>query len=142
MIPRPEHFTNHRHCNECREHDELLSDRTHAALSIADVGSQAWNPITMTTPAAFAYWLPALARLALELVPQGWNWYGYIILFELRWDGPRNERWLFCSAEQRLAVVRLLEHLESTRREAIALYDCARELEQAWEIWSDAGEDG
>jgi hypothetical protein len=140
-VQRPEHFTNHTHCDECREHDELLQQRTHETLAIEDVGSQAWNPITMCTPEAFAYWLPALARLALEPMPSGWDWYGYIMLFELRWDGPRNARWQFCSSEQRAAIVSLLEHLESSRASDIQLYDCAPELLQAWEVWSDSGEE-
>lgn len=84
--------------------------------------------------------MPALARLALDPVPQGWDWYGYIILFELRWNGPRNERWLYCSPQQRPAVAALLEHLYSSRSDAIALYDCAYELMEALEIWSDAGD--
>jgi hypothetical protein len=102
---RPEHFTNHTHCDECWEHDEVLRGRTRETLSIEDVGSQAWNPITMATPQAFAYYLPALARLALEPVPKDWDWYGYIILFELRWNGPRNERWQYCNRNQRSASV-------------------------------------
>jgi hypothetical protein len=139
-LPRPEHFTNHRHCDECLEHDELLQQRTLESLSIEDVGNQAWNPITMCTPRAFAYWLPALARLALEPEPDNADWYGYIILFELRRDGPRNERWAACSPDQRLAVTRLLEHLDATRSEPIKRYDHSRQLEQTWEIWSDPGE--
>src|SRR6188474_2254840 len=105
VVPRPEHFTNHTHCDECWEHDEVLRARDLDTLQIEDVGSQAWNPITMATPHGFAYYLPALARLALDPPPlKDWDWYGYIILFELRWNGPRNERWLYCSKEQRDAV--------------------------------------
>jgi hypothetical protein len=118
----------------------VLCARDLDSLKIEDVGSQAWNPITMATPAGFAYYLPALARLALDPVPQSWDWYGYIILTELRWNGPRNERWLYCSPEQRQAVAALLEHLYTTRSEAIAVYDCSYELMEALEIWSDAGD--
>ena len=139
-IARPEHFTNYRHCDECFEHDELLRSRTWETLAIDDVGSMAWNPITMATPEAFAYWLPALTRLALEPMPMGLDWYGYIILFELRRDGPRNERWLFCNPEQRSAVVRLLEHIEATRPAEVEVYGCQPELLDVWTIWSDTGE--
>lgn len=138
-IERPEHFTNHTHCDECWEHDEVLRSRTRETLSIEDVGSQAWNPITMATPQGFAYYLPALARLALEPVPKDWDWYGYIILFELRWNGPRNERWQYCSRNQRSAICLLLEHLHRTRTESIKLYDCEYELLEALEVWSDTG---
>jgi hypothetical protein len=139
-LPRPEHFTDHTHCDECCEHDELLQQRTLETLAIEDVGSQAWNPITMCTPRAFAYWLPALARLALDPEPVQWDWYGYLILFELRWDGPRNERWAICSPAQRQAVTRLLEHLDATRSDLIARYDCSALLMEAWATWSDMGD--
>lgn len=76
-VPRPDHLTDHTHCDECREHDEVLRGRDLDSLVISDVDSQAWNPITMATPQGFAYYLPALDRLALEPMPQGWDWYGY-----------------------------------------------------------------
>ncbi len=139
-VPRPAHFTDYTHCDECREHDELLRARDRSTLAIEDVGSQAWNPITMATPEGFAYFLPTLARLALEDVPAGHDWYGYIILFELRWNGPRNKRWLQCTGKQRKAVASLLEHLYRTRAGSIAQYNCEYELLEALEIWSDPGD--
>ena len=139
-LSRPEHFTNHTHCNECWEHDELLRKRDRQTLAIEDVGSQAWNPITMATPEGFAYYLPALARLALQPMPQDWDWYGYIVLFELRRNGPRNERWQFCTTQQRAAVCALLEHLYTTRSKELGLYDCSYELLEALEVWSHMGE--
>jgi hypothetical protein len=113
-----------------------LQGRERDTLAIEDVGSQAWNPITMCTPEAFSYWMPALARLALQPLPRGHDWYGYIILFELRWDGPRNQRWLACTPEQRRAVAALLEHLFDSRPDDIRLYDCGHELLEALAIWS------
>ena len=136
-MPRPERFTDHPGCCECEEHDALLQSRDRETLSIADVGSQAWNPITMATPAAFAYYLPALARLALEPLPADFDWYGYIILFELRWDGPRNKRWAACTSSQRAAVAAFLEHLFDTRADAIRMYDCEKELLEALAVWSE-----
>jgi hypothetical protein len=136
-LPRPDAFTDHPGCCECAEHDALLQDRERETLSIDDVGSQAWNPITMCTPQAFAYWFPALARLALDPAPEGRDWYGYIILYELRWDGPRNVRWQECTLEQRRAVTLLLEHLFETRSREIALHNCGTELLEALDIWSE-----
>ncbi len=140
-VERPEHFTNHTHCCECAEHDAVLMSRDLETLEIEDVGSQAWNPITMATPRAFAYYMPALARLALDPMPKDWDWYGYIILFELRRDGPRNDRWLVCTQGQRAAVAVLLEHLYSTRSKEIEVYDCSYELMEALETWSDLGDE-
>jgi hypothetical protein len=139
-VPRPAHFTNHTRCDECWEHDEVLRARDLETLAIEDVGSQAWNPITMATPQAFAYLLPALARLALDAMPKDWDWYGYIILFELRWDGPRNWRWQYCTRQQRAVVAAFLEYLFDTRSHDIAIYDCGHELMEALGIWSDTGD--
>jgi hypothetical protein len=69
-VPRPEHFTDHPGCCESAEHDAVLMSRDRETLVIEDVGSQAWNPITMATPEAFRYYMPALARLALEPLPK------------------------------------------------------------------------
>jgi hypothetical protein len=136
-VERPDHFTHFGHCCECAEHDALLLERDRDTLAIEDVGSQAWNPITMATPEGFAYYLPALARLALDPLPLHFDWYGYIILFELRWDGPRNDRWRFCTPEQRKAVALLLEHLFDSRADLFTLYDCHNELLEALVIWSE-----
>jgi hypothetical protein len=136
-VARPEHFTNHTHCDECWEHDDLLRDRDLTTLDIRDVGSQAWNPITMATPHGFAYYFPALVRLALAPQPEKLDWYGYTILFELRWDGPRNKRWQYFSANQRTAVSLFLEHLYRTRLKDIASYDCEYELLETLDIWSE-----
>jgi hypothetical protein len=85
--------------------------------------------------------MPGLARLALQPMPRGWDWYGYIILFELRRDGPRNDRWQWCSPRQRGAVAGLLEHLYETRRDEIRVYDCEHELLEALEVWLEKEEE-
>ncbi|HEY7270053.1 MAG TPA: hypothetical protein VH951_09515 [Dehalococcoidia bacterium] len=136
-VPRPERFTDHPGCCECEEHEALLQSRDRPRLKIDDVGSQAWNPITMATPEAFVYFLPALARLALEPVPETLDWYGYIILFELRWDGPGNKRLVACTPAQRRAVVALLEHLFDSRAEDIQAYQCENEVLEAIAIWAE-----
>ena len=65
-VERPEHFTNFEHCEECAEHDEVLRSRDLSTLSREDAGNVGWDPITFTSPQGFAYYFPALARLALE----------------------------------------------------------------------------
>jgi hypothetical protein len=49
---RPEHFTNHNHCDECAEHDEVLRSRSLDTLSIDDVGNPGWDPICFIHPMA------------------------------------------------------------------------------------------
>ncbi len=141
-LPRPARFTDHPGCEECAEHDELLQQRDHETLSYDDVGSGAWNPITMCQPDAFAYWLPALARIALAPEDPQWGWYGeQLFRSELCWDGPRNWRWAYCTPEQRRAVATLVEHVIDTRADLVKECDIEYEMLSALEIWSDAGED-
>jgi hypothetical protein len=134
---RPEHFTNYRHCCECAEHDEVLRSRDLDTLSIDDVGNQGWDPICFITPEGFAYYLPALARLAAGDPLPPYGWYAPQLLFHLCLDGARNVRVLACTTEQRHAVVDLLSHLVATRADLVDSYGCSEELLKAVEYWSD-----
>ena len=140
-MPRPVRFTDHPYCEECAEHDATLQQHTPDTLGYAEVGSGAWNAITMCQPDAFAYWLPALARIVLAPEDEHWGWYGdQLFDSQLRWDGPRNRRWAFCSPEQRRTVATLIEHVIDTRSELIEKYNLEHEMLDALSIWSDAGE--
>jgi hypothetical protein len=136
--PRPEHFTNYAHCCECAEHDATLQGRELATLSMDEIGSPAWDPITFCSPEAFKYWFPALARHTLDEPHDYWGWYGDTLLSQLERDGPRNERWLACTPEQRQAVVTLLEHIFETRAALIEDYDLLHRFARVIEIWSDS----
>ena len=135
-VGRPDHFTNHTHCCECTEHDELLCSRDRDQLSLEDVGCEAWDPVCFASAHAFAYLLPALGRLALLPPDPKWGWYGSHLIFHLAWDGAENERWRYCTEAQRRAVARLIEHMILTRP---ALVDASYRADlffQAQEIWS------
>lgn len=133
--PRPLHFTNHTHCCECAEHDQLLLSRDPDTLSIEDAGNAGWDPICFVSPEGFAYYLPALARLALS-DPQQHDWYGVQLLFHLCYDGARNARIEACTTEQRRLVVTLLEHIVETRTQLVETYDCFDQLAGVIEYWS------
>ena len=134
---RPEHFTNHTHCEECAEHDEVLRSRDVGSLRLEDVGNAGWDPICFISPEGFAYYLPALARLALAQPVEPQGWYGVQLIFHLRGDGRRNQRMLGCTPEQRRAVVAFLRHFIETRASLADGCLCTDDLLQAIEIWSD-----
>lgn len=138
-VPRPEHFTNYMHCCECAEHDATLLAKDLDTLSMDEAGSQAWDPITFCQPEAFKYWMPALARLALEEPHDYWGWYGDTLVQQLERDGPRNERWVACTPEQRRAVVGLLEHVFDTCAGLIEEYDLLHQFARVMAIWADEG---
>ena len=137
---RPAHFTNYNHCDECEEHDEVLRSRDVRTLTMKDVGNIGWDPLCFISPAGFAYYFPALARLALaEPTEQGW--YGSQLLFHLSCEG-RGERMSACTPEQRRAVVLYLRHLVETRFEIAERYLCDEDLLLTVALWSgDAGTD-
>ena len=141
-VPRPAKFTDHPGCSECEEHDQTLQAHTQETLSIEEVGSQAWNPIVMCTPDAFRYLMPALARICLGPSDHPlWGWYGEpFFQSDLRRNGPRNDRWVACSPEERACIARFIEHVIDTRGDLIQSYDMQHELLDAFSIWSDKGD--
>ena len=140
-VPRPPKFTDHPYCSECEDHDETLQAHTRESLTANEIGSPAWCPITMITPDAFRYWMPALARLALEPEDPTWGWTGELLIqSHLRRNGPRNDRWEACSPEERACIARFIEHLIYTRGEIIERYDMQHEALDVFSIWSDSGE--
>jgi hypothetical protein len=134
---KPEHFTNYEHCEECAEHDEVLRSRDIFSLRIEDVGNAGWDPICFISPEGFAYYLPALVRLALAEPVKPHGWYGRQLLRHLCSDGRRNERVLACTFEERRAIVVFLQYLVETRSQLADCYDCSDELFQAIDYWSD-----
>lgn len=134
---RPEHFTNYTHCEECAEHDQVLRSRDVHSLRIEDVGNPGWDPICFTSPEGFAYYLPALARLALAQPAQPHGWYGPQLFFHLSHDGCKNQRFLACTRGQRRVMADYLRHLIETTAALVEGYGCTDDLFQAVEIWSD-----
>ena len=135
--PRPEHFTNWTHCEECAEHDTLLCSRDVFSLTIEDVGNVGWDPISYVSPEGFAYYLPALGRLAMTKPALPFEWYGSQLLSHLCSDGPNNNRALACTPTQRTAVVSFLSHLAESHAEWVEDSMCADELLEAIRIWSN-----
>lgn len=134
--PRPEHFTDYEHCEECAEHDELLRARDLETLSIQDVGNPGWDPICFVSSPGFLYYLPALARLCLEEATYGYGWYGNLFFWHLISNGPRNERFAACTPEQQQAVVKFIEYVVVSRAALIDEHLAADDAAKALSIWS------
>jgi hypothetical protein len=132
--PKPEHFTDHQHCEECFEHDQTLLNSTIDDIGMEELGNPGWDPMCFVEPAGFIYYFPTLVRLCLESSEER----SYIgqFLFHINYDGPQNRYVLAFSEAQRRFVVRFLDHLLETRAELIALYGEEDELFTAIRIWS------
>jgi hypothetical protein len=99
-VPRPEHFTNFTHCEECAECDVLLLSRDYSSLTVADVGNPGADPLSFCSGQGKAHFMPALARLALDPPTYEFGWYGTQLLFHLGYKGCANATLAYCTAEQ------------------------------------------
>jgi hypothetical protein len=108
--PRPEHFTNERHCCECAEHDETLRAHDPATIGCEQL-PPAWDPMCFATVEGYLYYLPGLARLALG---GGQHYFLDQFLFHLRTD-----RICALRAAERRAVLRLLHHFLDERLDEV-----------------------
>jgi hypothetical protein len=80
-VARPEHFTNHLHCDECFAADEFFLGHTPVSLGkVADPPETL--PLAFLSPAGFRYMLPALVRM-LAKDCQAWD---LLMHFETRLD--------------------------------------------------------
>jgi len=134
---RPDHFTNHAHCEECAEYDRLFRSRDRDSLELKDV-AQPGGALCFLTPIGFLYYAPALVRLGLEKFDAQHGWFGGALMFHLIADGPRNTWWKACRPEQRRAIGEFVDHLMLTRGDwEGGLF--GDDLLHASEIWSDDG---
>jgi hypothetical protein len=134
---RPVYFTDVNHCCECREHHEELSEHPTMELRRSNLGSAAWDPICFTSAQGKAHLFPILARYSMA--PSFWpeyDWYGTQLVFHLTSGGQYNEFWQSCDAEQRLAVVRMIEWIIEHRKDEIDLYLDDHDWLAAWQLWA------
>lgn len=136
---RPRHFADHTHCEECAEHDALLRERDVSSLKLADVGNPGWDPICFISDEGFLYYLPALARLALQPSTEPYGRYGAQFAWHLRSDGRGNDRWRACTSAQRQAVGFFLRHLIETRADLADEVAASDDLLAALAYWTDEG---
>lgn len=137
-VRKPEHFTDHTHCEECAEHDETLRTHDRGTLRICHVGNAGWDPLCFTSPQGKAYYMPTLARLALAPAREPYGWYGEQLLFHLYGDGADNAFVAYCNAEQRRAVAGLLAHFVATQAVLVDSLDLQDALLRAHGFWSNA----
>lgn len=142
-VPRPEHFTNHKHCPECAEHDELMRSRTPETLKASDVENPGWNPICFLTPEGFAYYFPALARIALS--DEGVGFLTDLVPFHLgdamlAGDKLQSHSWLKAlNQPQKAAIREYVLHVAATRQATMKRFGVeSKELEKAIGFWDEA----
>ncbi len=126
---RPAHFTNHEHCEECRDHDITLRAHNREQIGFDILGNPAWDPICFVNQAGFKYYFPALARLALD--GTGNEYYVDQFIFHV----TQNKRCGSLNKDQSALVLKVLEHLLEYKREEIEFNLDADDILNAIERW-------
>jgi len=104
QMPKPEHFTNYRHCCECAEHDETLLAYDVHTIGVEQLGNPGWDPLCFVSPEAFLYYVPALIRITLDTMEKPQDRYLDQLLFHLMRDGKDHALVRACSSAQRVFV--------------------------------------
>ena len=133
-IERPEHFTNHKHCCECAEHDAELLGYTPDSIPRKALGTMGWDPITFTSDHGFRYYLPGLIRIVLS--ETGDNSYLEQFLWHTLGDAVHYDRYPACSQQEREVVWQALNCLLETRAKDIEDELLTDDLLCALEKWS------
>ena len=136
--PKPEHFTNYRHCCECAEHDQTLLTFDIDSIGLEQLGNPGWDPLCFSSPEGFIYYMPALVRLTVDTISNPQESYLDQMLFHLIKDGPRNSLVSACNEEQRRFIAQFLDYLITEHAEQIASEVFASDdILRAHEIWSE-----
>lgn len=136
--PRPEHFTDYKHCPECADHDKLLRSRARGDLQPQDVSNPGWDPICFVSAEGFRYWLPDLVRVSLMLPHRDYDWPFSNLLFHLTYEADRNRRLAALNSEERSLVAELLRHVKKTRPSQVRRCFLLKDLSDAIKLWGGA----
>ena len=136
--PKPEHFTDYRHCCECAEHDQTLLTFNIDTIGLEQLGNPGWDPLCFSSPEGMIYYMPALIRLTVDTITKPQESYLDQMLFHLIKDGPRNSLVSACNEEQRKFIAQFLEYLIAEHAEQIASQVLTSDdVLRAHEIWSE-----
>ncbi|MES2467704.1 MAG: hypothetical protein V4675_10420 [Verrucomicrobiota bacterium] len=134
-VRRPEKFTCEDGDPECMDHGALLHSRTPETLRLSDVDNICYHPWIECLVQGKAYFLPAVARLALGQPLRGDEWYAVWLACSL---GQDSNLFNFCSPGQRGVILEFLNHLLTTRKD-IAEDECwLNDMTEARDGWQRA----
>ncbi len=133
-VSRPEHFTNHLHCEECAEHDETLRNSSVESIGLKELGNPGWDPICFCSIEGKLYYMPALIRLCLDTLEE--EFYFEQLLFHLEYDGQDNELYMGCNEDQRNFIANFVESMIENHADKIEENLCTDEALKTYEIWS------
>jgi len=136
QMPKPEHFTNYRHCCECAEHDATLLACDIDSISLQQLGNPGWDPLCFVSSEGFLYYLPALIRITLDTMATPQDRYLDQLLFHLMRNGKDHDLVRACSLEQCVFVAEFLAYLIDQYSAELDECTYSDDMLKAYEIWS------
>ena len=136
QMPKPEHFTNYRHCCECAEHDATLLACDVDSINLQQLGNPGWDPLCFASPEGFLYYVPALIRITLDTMDKPQDRYLDQLLFHLTRDGNDHDLVRACNREQRAFVAEFLAYLIEEYSAALDGCTYSDDMLKAYDIWN------
>jgi hypothetical protein len=139
VFKKPERCVRHDDdCPECRDHEQALKPLTRETLSMDNIGTVAWGPISNLNPKAMAYFLPGLIELAVSNANNRENdpYINQFIFTLLR--GPEDDQFQLLEKPQINMVLEVLRFIKESHTETVSFEGYYQELESAIEIWDKA----
>lgn len=138
-IPRPGHFTNYAHCEECAEFNRFFQsfDQRSMTLEQFEATDCNWESICFLTPEGFRYWLPVFVRMGVSDHPKADYFLERLITFHL--IDPSDHQLSMLNEQQ----VRLIAHLtEAIVIDLLPIFDdVGQELPAVAKKWRQFAEE-
>ena len=132
-VPRPEHFTDYNHCEECAEHDETLCNEDYGTISLEELGNPGWDPLCFCHAEGLKYYMPGLIRLCIESLDD--RFYFSQLLFHLEYKGENNRLFNSCSDEQKRFVADFIHHMINDYAGKLEDHFAADDALRAYDLW-------
>jgi hypothetical protein len=135
---RPEHFTDHTHCEECAEHDQTMRSRPLSEIGVAELGNPGWCPIPFLTKQAYGYVMPRLIELALTAGSPDRPGDSFVFCYLLALTPKPEHRDLdYFTSEQRAAIEASLHYIRDHMAPLVKTECCEDDLAMALARWQD-----
>jgi hypothetical protein len=132
---RPQHFTNHTHCEECLDSDNILLSKSIDDIGIEELGVPG-DPLYFCTDQGKKYFMPSFVRLALSTIDD--EFYLGQLLFHLEGKGENNKLFKSCSVEQRQFIAAFIEFVIDNYTPQIESSGLVHKAVRVHEIWSNS----
>ncbi len=133
-VPKPEHFTNFTHCEECAEHDKTLLNNNIDSIGLDELGNVGWDPMCFSSEEGKKYYMPALVRLTIDTMSK--EFYLGQFLFHLELNGTDNNLVQNCDTEQREFIASFIKYLIENNTKEIEDNYYSEDILRVYEIWS------